>query len=78
MQDGIREWGIGNGGKGVGNAGYRRGEMERELGMISGTYYFRSTKEVFKAEIMQDNHKREDDENFMKSMTFNKHRYNYK
>ena len=28
-------------------------EIERELG-ISGTYYFRSTKEVFKAGIMQE------------------------
>jgi len=28
-------------------------EIERELG-ISGTYYFRTTKEVFKAEIMHE------------------------
>ena len=37
-------------GRGVQNTG---GEIERELG-ISGTYYFRSTKEVFKAEIMHE------------------------
>ena len=46
MQDGIRE-------KGREDTGCRRGEIERELG-IFGTYYFRSTKEVFKAEIMQE------------------------
>ena len=28
-------------------------EIERQFG-IFGTYYFRSTKEVFKAEIMQE------------------------
>ena len=57
IQEGIREWGIGNRGKGVGNAGYRRWKMEREFG-ISRTYYFRSTKGVFKAEIMQEIEKR--------------------
>ena len=44
---------MGNREKGRGGAKYRGGEIERELG-ISGTYYFRTTKEVFKAEIMHE------------------------